>query len=62
MGPNKDSEGQLLCEHKDIAEHLKQTFFEAVHSKKHRFDEDHRQKIEKYLQKEVSISLQCRRH
>ena len=42
MGPIKDSERKLLCEHKDIAEHLKQTFFEAVHLKKHSFDEDHR--------------------
>ena len=33
MGPIKDSEGKLLCEHKDIAEHLKQAFFEAVHLK-----------------------------
>ena len=58
MGPIKVSEGKLLCEHKDIAEHLKQTLFEAVYLKHHRFDEDHRQKIEKCLRTEVSTSLQ----
>ena len=58
MGPIKDSERKLLCEHKEIAELLKQTFFDAVHLKNHRFDKDHRQNLEKYLQTEVSISLQ----
>ena len=48
----------MLCEENDIAEHLKQTFFEAVHLKNHRLDEDHRQKEEKYLQTEVSTPLQ----
>ena len=33
MGPIKDSKRKLLCEQKDIAEHLKQTFFEDVHLK-----------------------------
>ena len=55
MGPIKDSKGKLLCEQTDIAEHLKRTFFEAVHLENHRFDEDHRQSIEKYLQSVAHI-------
>ena len=37
---------------------LLEIFFEAAHLKNHRFDEDHRQKIENYLQTEVRIPLQ----
>ena len=43
-GSIKDSEGNLICEQKDIAKHLKQTFFGAAHLKNYRFDKDHRQK------------------
>ena len=60
MGPIIDSEKKLLCKQRDIAEHLKLTFFGAVHLKNHTFDKDHRQKIE-YLQTEV-ISHCRRRH
>ena len=51
MGPTKDSEGKLLCEQKDFAEHLKQTFFEAVHLK------IFSSKKENYLQTGVRIPL-----
>ena len=57
-GPVKDSEGKWLCEQKDNAEHLNETFFEAAHLENHIFDDDHRQKIENYLRTEVRIPLQ----
>ena len=57
-GPIKDFKGNLPREQKETAEQLKQTLFEAAHLKNHRFDEDHRQKMENYLQTEVRIPLQ----
>ena len=52
------SKRKMLCEENDISEHLRRTVIETVHLKSHRFDEDHCQKIEKYLLTEVHITLQ----
>ena len=42
----------------EISEHLKGTVIDAVHFKNQRLEENHCQKVEKYLQTEVLIAWQ----